>query len=85
MNPPAEGGPGSRPPGLPLLLLGLMTVASFAGPFLVALVFRGGEHQGWPPERPAEWWTLGGVSVVVVVLMAACLTVGLWSKSRPRV
>jgi hypothetical protein len=78
------GVPASRPPVLPLVLLGLMTLATFAGPFVIGVVLRGGESKGWPPDRPVEWLTFFGITGAVVALLAACLTVGLWSLPRPR-
>lgn len=68
--------PGQAPPKLPLILLGLMTVATFAGPFVIALVIRGGRSTGWPPDRPVEWWTFGLICGGVAVLMVACLAIG---------
>jgi hypothetical protein len=76
---------GGKPPVLPYVLLGLMTLLSFAGPFLIALVFGGGAHPGWPPDRPVEWLAFGVITAAVVALMAVCLTVGLWSRpGKPR-
>jgi hypothetical protein len=65
---------------LPFVLLGLMTLAAFGGPFVIALAVRGGEHSGWPPDRPVEWWVFGLVTGAVVVLMGACVTAGLWAR-----
>ena len=67
---------------LPWILIGLMTVFSMVGPFVIFLVFQGGDHQGWPPDRPIEWWTLGLITGLVVVLMTACVTVGIWSVRK---
>lgn len=74
--------PGGKPPVLPLVLLGLMSVACFAGPFLIVLVLRGGRSEGWPPDRPVEWATFVGVTASVAVLMGACLTAGLWGRRK---
>ena len=62
---------------LPYVLLGLMTLATFGGPVVIGLVLSGGPSGKWPPDRPVEWWTLGIVSGVVVVLMVACVGIGL--------
>ncbi|MFO0950605.1 MAG: hypothetical protein U0835_05525 [Isosphaeraceae bacterium] len=83
-EPPGDSGksprPASNPPLLPLLLLGLMTMLTFAGPFVIYVAVRGGESPDWPPDRPAEWVVFGVVTGAVVALMAACVTVGVWSK-----
>jgi hypothetical protein len=67
-------------PALPWVVLGLMTLFSFGGPLAIFAVVRGGARPDWPPDRPVEWWTLGLVIGAVVVLMAACLTVGIWAR-----
>ena len=67
---------------LPWILLGLMTVFSMAGPFVIFLIFKGGDHEGWPPDRPIEWWALGLITGLVVVLLSACVTVGIWSPRK---
>lgn len=59
------------------LLLGLMTVFSFGGALAIWLTIRGGGHDGWPPDRPIEWWVFLGVTGAVVVLFGACLVVAL--------
>jgi hypothetical protein len=88
---PAGGEPGTTPrppqpplPVLPYILLGLMTLATFAGPFVIYASILGGDRGDWPPDRPVEWWVFGIVSGSVAALMAACVTVGLWSKPRSR-
>lgn len=68
-----------RPPVLPLVLLGVLTVVSLGGPFGIVVALRGGGHAGWPPDRPVEWVVFVGVCAAVVALMAACLTSGLWA------
>jgi lipid-A-disaccharide synthase-like uncharacterized protein len=67
---------------LPFVLLGLMTLATFTGPFLIRFTIRGGRSPAWPPDRPAEWWVFGLVTGAVAVLMIACLAVGYWNKKR---
>ncbi|GAC1451431.1 MAG: hypothetical protein NVSMB9_36390 [Isosphaeraceae bacterium] len=71
----------ARPPMAPLVMLGLLTAATLLGPFAIFLTIRGGRSPDWPPDRPIEWWVLGLVCAAVVVLMAGCLTAGLWSRS----
>ncbi|WP_422925194.1 hypothetical protein [Singulisphaera sp. PoT] len=68
---------GNRPPKLPLVLLGLMTILTLAGPIAITLVIRGGQHRSWPPDRPIEWATLLVVVAVFVVLMSLCLGMGI--------
>jgi uncharacterized membrane protein YedE/YeeE len=75
-------GPGPELLKLPLLMLGLLTLATMGGPFAIFLAIRGGRSPDWPPDRPVEWWVFGVVTAAVVVLMAACLTVGVWSRPR---
>ncbi len=77
-----HGPPAPGPPKGPLVLLGLLTVATTAGPFAIFLAIRGGRSPDWPPDRAVEWWTFGLVTASVVVLMIGCLTAGLWSHPR---
>jgi hypothetical protein len=74
----------ARVPRLPFVLLGLMTIATFGGPLLIAVALRGGQSPEWPPDRPIEWVVFYGTSGLVVVLMAACLAIGLsnWRALR---
>jgi hypothetical protein len=69
----------SRPRGMraPFVLLGLMTMASFGGPFAIVATIRGGTSPDWPPDRPIEWWAFGLITGLVAVLMSACLALGL--------
>jgi hypothetical protein len=62
---------------LPFVLLGLMTVATFGGPVAIGLALRGGDRPDWPPDRPVEWWVLGGISGLVFALMVACIAFSL--------
>jgi hypothetical protein len=71
-----------RPPVLPVIMLGLMTIASFGGPLVIFFVVRGGSRSVWPPDRAVEWWVTGGVIGLVVLLMTACVTCGVWAKPR---
>jgi hypothetical protein len=73
-----------RVPRLPYVLLVLMTIATFGGPVGIAVVLRGGASPEWPPDRPVEWFAFGGVTGVVVILLVACLSIGLanWQALR---
>jgi hypothetical protein len=77
MSPPV-----ANTPRAPLVLLGLLTIATMAGPFVIFLAIRGGPSPDWPPDRPVEWWVFGVVTVAVVILMLGCLTAGRWSQPR---
>jgi len=70
------------PPKGPLIMLGLLSVGSFVGPFLIFLTIRGGDREVWPPDRPLEWAVLIGVTALVVGLMIGCLTSGKWSRTN---
>ena len=67
---------------LPWVMIGLMTLFSLVGPFVIFFVLKGGARQGWPPDRPIEWWTLGLITGSVIMLMLACVTVGIWSLRK---
>ncbi len=67
-------------PRLPWILLGLLTIASFGGPFLAWLVIRGGESAVWPPDRLVEWVVFAAIVSAVVVLMLACSGLALAHK-----
>jgi len=76
----------SPPPALtwtPFLLLGLLTVATLGGPLAILLTLRGGANPRWPPDRPLEWWTFGLCTGTVLILLSACLLVGLvrWRRA----
>ena len=64
----------------PLILLGVLTVAAFAGPFGILWVLRGGASPIWPPDRAVEWVTFAGTVGLVVVLVTACSTAGWWAR-----
>ena len=69
-----------RPPALawtPFVLLGLLTVATLGGPLAIFLTLRGGDSPHWPPDRSVEWWTFVVSTGAVVVLLSACLMLGL--------
>jgi hypothetical protein len=58
-----------RPPRLPIILLGAMTILTFGGPLAFGFVLQGGASPAWPPDRPIEWATLLGISGMVAALM----------------
>lgn len=62
-----------RPPRLPWILFALLSVVTFAGPFVIWLAIRGGDHDGWPPDRPIEWWMLLGIIGLFAALMIASI------------
>jgi hypothetical protein len=67
----------------PFVLLGLLTIFTVGGPIAISQSIKGGASTRWPPDRPVEWWTFGLITGAVVVLMAACLGIGLvnWRKT----
>ena len=71
----------ARPlPRLPYVLLLAMSVISFGGPFLIVGVLRGGESSRLPPDRPIEWFVIGLVFVLFLVLFVACVSIRSWSR-----
>jgi hypothetical protein len=66
----------------PFVLLGLMTIFTVGGPLIIARTIQGGASPRWPPDRPVEWWVFLGVTGAVVILMAACLAIGLTNWRR---
>ena len=75
----------NRPSRLPMVLLGLMTLVSFGGPVLIAVLLWGGARSGWPPDRPVEWIGFGLVMPLFAACFIACLTVGWWHGHPPRI
>lgn len=71
---------GSRGWSFTLILLGMLSLSSFGGPFLILVVVMGGESRRWPPDRPIEWIVMTGVVAIEVVLIVACLTVSWWRR-----
>jgi hypothetical protein len=71
-----------RLPRGPYVLLGLMTLATFAGPVAIVASIRGGASREWPPDRAVEWWIFGLTTGLVLVLMLACLSLGLVHRRR---
>jgi hypothetical protein len=72
-----------RPPRTPYVLLGLLTLLTGGGPVLIYRSIGGGANPRWPPDRPVEWGVFGGVVGTYVVLMGACLVIGLrqWRRT----
>lgn len=68
-------------PRLPYVLLLLMSVVSFGGPFVIFLALRGGDEKGWPPDRIWEWAIIALVLVLFVSLFAACVSIRLWFRT----
>lgn len=72
------------------ILLGLLTLATFGGYFLIGAVLRGGASPAWPPDRPVEWGVFAGVTGSVVGLMLGLMAIylmslaGLRKECRPR-
>ena len=70
MSSPSPSAPPTKV--LPWALLGLMSFFSLVGPFLIFLVLKGGDREGWPPDRPVEWWAFGLITGLVMIWMTAC-------------
>jgi hypothetical protein len=66
------------------LLLGLLTVATFGGYFLIGHILRGGASPAWPPDRPVEWGVFAGVTGAVVGLMLGLGVIWLMSLAGLR-
>jgi hypothetical protein len=67
-------------PRLPYVLLVAMTIVSFAGPFVIFLVMRGGASPRWPPDRWIEWAAIAIVMGLFLALFVACLSIRLWFR-----
>jgi hypothetical protein len=70
-------------PRLPYVLLILMSIVSFGGPFAIFAALRGGENPGWPPDRLLEWAVIAVVMVLFLSLFVACVSIRLWFKPGP--
>jgi hypothetical protein len=57
-----------------VVLMALMTAVAFGGPLVFALVLRAGRNPDWPPGHAIEWWTLAGISILMIILMI--MTIG---------
>ncbi|MFO0890712.1 MAG: hypothetical protein U0790_16405 [Isosphaeraceae bacterium] len=67
-------------PRLPYVLLLLMSLVSFGGPFVIFAALRGGDSTGWPPDRAWEWAVIAVVMVLFLGLFAACVSIRLWFR-----
>jgi hypothetical protein len=72
-----------RRPPLPYLLLAVMTLIMFGGPFAIVMVMSGGASDGWPPDRPVEWITLLVLVGLAVVLFFTSISIRLWYPVTP--
>ncbi len=66
------------------VLLGLLTLATFGGYFLIGYVLKGGESPAWPPDRQVEWGVFAGVTGSVVGLMLGLGVIWLMSLAGLR-
>jgi RsiW-degrading membrane proteinase PrsW (M82 family) len=62
------------------VLLAAMTLASFAGPFVILGVLWGGKSAKWPPDRPVEWVVITVIFGLVIALFLACVSIGWWYR-----
>ncbi len=69
-------------PRLPYILLAALSLVSFAGPFLIIMVIRGGESSLWPPDRLVEWLAIGVLLALFLFLFAACLSIRIWHRPK---
>jgi hypothetical protein len=60
-----------------LVLLAMMTLATFGGPVAIGVVLRGGKSPDWPPDRAVEWMTLVGITALVIGMMVMCVAIAL--------
>jgi hypothetical protein len=65
-----------------IVLFTLMSVASFGSPLAISLVLKGGSSPDWPPDRPVEWATLIGSSILVVALIITTIAASLVINRR---
>jgi hypothetical protein len=66
-------------PRWPYVLLGLLTLACFGGPFAL-LIVQGGPSGDWPPDRAVEWVVIALVFTTTIALFVACITLGWWYR-----
>lgn len=73
----------AKPPRTPLVLLGVLTLLTVAGPIAISRSIQGGASPRWPPDRAVEWWTFGLFTGAFLAVMAACLGIGLvhWRRT----
>lgn len=67
-------------PRLPYVLLILMSIVCFGGPFVIFWALRGGDHPGWPPDRPLEWAAIAVVMGLFLAFFVACVSIRLWLR-----
>ena len=66
------------------VLLGLLTLATFGGYFLIGHVLAGGASPRWPPDRPVEWGVFAGVTGAVAGLILGLGVIWLMSLAGLR-
>jgi hypothetical protein len=64
------------------VLLAVMTVSSFGGPFLIAWVLGGGDQPDWPPDRLIEWVVFSAVVALVLTLVTFAVVLGWVHRHR---
>jgi hypothetical protein len=67
-----------------VVLMALMTVIAFCGPFCIGLVIRGGRSPDWPPDRPVEWYTLGGTTALLLILLVGTIAASIAVQRQER-
>jgi hypothetical protein len=65
-----------------MVLFGMLTLLTFAGPLAIFAVGRGGDRPTWPPDRPVEWRVFLGVTIGFVVLFLSCVIDGVLTLRR---
>ena len=66
------------------ILLGLLTLATFGGSFLIGHFLQGGASPAWPPDRMVEWGVFAGVTGAVVGLILGLGVIWLMSLTGLR-
>ncbi|HEY2155504.1 MAG TPA: hypothetical protein VGH33_07735 [Isosphaeraceae bacterium] len=66
------------------VLLGLLTLATFGGYFLIGYVLKGGASPAWPPDRPVECGVFAGITGAVVGLLLGLGVIWLMSLAGLR-
>ena len=69
-------------PTTAFVMLGVLTAATLVGPIVAWVSLRGGASREWPPDRPIEWWTIGGVFVGYALIWGSTLAVAWRAKVR---
>jgi hypothetical protein len=73
-----------RPPLLPYVVLGLLTLDCFLGPLALRMILRGGSRDEWPPDRPVEWVVAWAIIGLAAGLFVACLGIRRWYPRASR-